>query len=66
MRTEIPAEAPLVALLWGWLPEQGATMVAVESSKAISRYELGKAAAEGAKRPPPATGPHKKAIKVNH
>jgi hypothetical protein len=41
-------------------------MVAVESSKAISRYRLGKAAAEGAKLPPPGTSPHKKAIKVSN
>jgi hypothetical protein len=39
-------------------------MVAVESSKAISRYKIGKATAEGAKLPLPGTSPHKKAFKV--
>jgi hypothetical protein len=65
LRTEIPAEASAVALLWRGLPDQGATMGAVEGPEAISLHRMGKAAAEGAKLPPPATGSGKKRFKAS-
>jgi len=47
------------------MPEQGATMVAMEGSAALSGYKAWETAAEGAKLSSSRTGPHKKTFKTS-
>jgi hypothetical protein len=47
------------------MPEQGATVVAVEGPKEVSIYRPREEETTGTKRPPPATSPHNKVFEVN-